>query len=217
MTNLTTAQINQCQKLIDDVLKQLKANELKPLLDRITALETKNTELNNKVKELEKFKAETIEKETNSPAASSTIWSGFTKKTPEVHQILNEIAKDQKDRKASEKKAILFGLTESLKETDDEKKIEDDQALNQVLSELNFDKNKIKKFFRLKNKSNNSAQNSKPRPIIIEFNETSERDNLVIASNKKKITDIFINKDLSESERHLFKKQRDQCKSFQSK
>ena len=58
-------------------------------------------------------------------------------------------------------------------------------------TELNFDKNKIKKFFRLKNKSNNSAQNSKPRPIIIEFNETSERDNLVIASNKKKITDIF--------------------------
>ena len=104
MTNLTTAQINQCQKLIDDVLKQLRANELKPLLDRITALETKNTELNKKVKDLEKFKAETIEKETNSPAASSTIWSGFTKKTPEVHQILNEIAKTKKIGKRVKKK-----------------------------------------------------------------------------------------------------------------
>ena len=51
MTNLMGAQQNQCQRLIDDTLKLFKTSELKPLLDRIIALETKNAELNNKIKE----------------------------------------------------------------------------------------------------------------------------------------------------------------------
>lgn len=221
MTNLTTNQLTQCQRLVEDSFNKFKLSDFKQLIERLEKLENQNKELTDRVAELEKFKADQLEKEKNSPNASALLWSSFTaKKTPDQLELLNVIAKDQQERKSSENKAILFGLKNSNKESDDERKKDEEEAFNEVLNKLNYDKNKIKKFFRLKNRTNQMSANNeteKPRPIIIEFKNSNDRDLLVIASNKKKIPGIFINKDLSESERHVNKKQREQCKNFNEK
>ena len=70
-----------------------------------------------------------------------------------------------------------------------------------------------KGFLRLKTRND---QQNKPSPIVVELKSNEQRNKLVIASNKAKIPNIFINQDLTESERHESKKNRDECKRLNS-
>ena len=91
----------------------------------------------------------------------------------------------------------------------DGKKQDDFNEISMVFEQLNIDKASIKSFLRLKTKND---QQNRSSPIIIELKSSEHRNKLVIASNKTKLPNIFINRDLTQSERHEAKKNRDEMK-----
>lgn len=200
MGDFTSAQLKKIKALIDE--------SIKPLNEKIDKLTAKIVELENETKELKQKQNDSI---SNTPQSSASIWSSFTtkSKTPEQCDFLNIIANEHKERKLNEKRVIVYGIKSSDKNDIEEKKKDDLDELNSVFDKLNIDKTNIKGFLRLKTRND---QKNKPSPIVVELKSNEQRNKLVIASNKAKIPNIFINQDLTESERHESKKNRDECK-----
>jgi len=204
MGDFTPAQLKKIKAMIEEVVK--------PLNEKIEKLTTKVTELESETKVL---KQNQDENQVLTPQASSVIWSSFAtkSKTPEQCDFLNIIANEQKERQANEKRAIIYGIKRSDKADSDERKQDDQDELNSVLEKLNYDKSNVKSFLRLKSKN---EQLNRPSPIIVELKSKEQRDKLVITSNKTKLPNIYINRDLTESERHEAKKLRDETKRLNS-
>lgn len=201
--DFTPAQLLKIKVLIDEATK--------PLSDKINILTTRIADLENE-KNVLKHK---LDNNIITPQSSAAIWSSFAtkSKTPEQCDFLNVLANEQKERQMNEKRAIIYGIKISDKNDVDGKKQDDLNEINSVFEKLNIDKTNIKSFLRLKTKND---QQNKPSPIIIELKSSEQRNKLVISSNKVRLPNIFINRDLTESERHEAKKKRDEIKRLNS-
>ncbi len=79
-------------------------------------------------------------------------------------------------------------------------------AVQGLLEKLSFEKGKVIKCFRLK-----SRIPEKPVPVVVEMADATVRNQIVKVA-RRKFPGIFINPDLTEAQRHLDKKLRDECR-----
>jgi hypothetical protein len=171
------------------------------LLATIEKLKEDNIKLANRVNESENNKS--------SQTISSESWASKVKKSPDQINIINIIANETKEREKRENNLVIFGLKDS-KEVDKIEAIEEDKKpINSIMQKLNV-KVTIKNVIKLKSNKGFNA------PFVVILNDKSERNSVLKnAKELKKDKDyekIFINPDLTESERYKSKLLRDDCK-----
>ena len=142
----------------------------------------------------------------------STSYSSIVKgkKNNELENvILAKVAKQIKDKESKQKNITIIGIKEADNTLSSEEKTnEDKQNLGKILSKMQIDETKMKKFFRLR-KTNSSNQ---PGLIIVEFHDledqTSAIKNSRLLKNDEEFKNIYINRDLTPAELELDKKLR---------
>jgi len=228
MTKLTPQQMDKVNELINAALK--------PILVRLTNLESakiglesanKSLDAENKRLQSEIVKlSTTIETNTEAgisnekisqarPLFTSLFQTEFNDEKQTNKPVLNNdeinlinaISIDNNQKLVKEKNLLVFGL--------DKHETKDDKALIEDLFKvMNTDSSKIKKIFRFK-----SQENKKPIVRIEFFNKA---DKFSILKNAKKLNEskykgVFINQDLTESQRALFKIRKQQRDNYNSK
>jgi hypothetical protein len=168
--------------------------------ETITLLVAKNTELEARVNALETNAPNVAHSILGDEKAWNVVAGKNIKKTQMQVDIINTAAKETQERHRREKNVVIFGLKISTKVTTEERKIDDETELNNVLDAIGFEKAKAIKTYRLK-----SRDPTRPAPLVVELNTTSDRNILLKAAmtNRSNIKDIYINPDLTEAERNL--------------
>ena len=169
--------------------------------------------LEKKVEDLEKKILEIIEKSNSQPASSQSqasidFWSKLPKQA--AFEITQAVRQETALLDKKEKNVIVFGVPESVSE-DESRKIQDDKrSIENVLTAINV-KTQIGefKFRRIRNKSQN--QNN-VGPIIIEFENSTQKLRVLKASKQLNRTgehkNIYINPDRTTAEIEIEKKLR---------
>lgn len=173
------------------------------LVLRVKALESEMKAKDEKITRLEKRLAD-------AEKSKSMNWSNVVagaNKSPSVtaqndtHKVINAVVANMNERKARENNLVIFGASVSTEasETDHDKR--DFELINQVLSAVGIESNKMVKKHRLKSKPNNS----KPPPIIVQLSSAEARQ--LALRNARQLRDIdkfkgvFIGPDLTLAER----------------
>ena len=172
--------------------------------------------LNEKVENLEKENLDmknqiNILKNNNSNASTDNkldFAAALTgrKKTQEQLNLLAAVTNESKDQQIKEKNVIIFGVKSSTSTTPEEKKSDDKNELDKIMTAMEFDTLKIKNFYRLK-----SRNSSNIAPLIVTFDNVNIRNEaLKCGKNLNNSTEykkkIYVNPDLTESQRVNFKR-----------
>jgi hypothetical protein len=167
--------------------------------------EAKIDELNKRILALEDL----VKNSPKSPTSSTTneawnlVVSKNKAKSQEQIDIINTVTKENKDRERRDKNVIIFGIKESTKTDVTEKKADDLVEIQKLTNDVYIDKDNIVRLFRIKSKSGVS-------PIIVEFKDSGIRNEFIKRSHRK-FKDIYVNPDLTESQRNLDKQLREKC------
>lgn len=196
-------EMTQKQTALDKKFTEQIENE--KLQERIKKLEDENSSLKQKVNDLEKKVSENGPINQSSGTDSwANVVSNSAKKTDNQINLLLATAKETKEQNEKEKNLVIFGIKLSNKTEINDKKADDLTELNKLLDEINFNKNKVKRSYRLKSK------NEKPGAIIVELNNVIERNEALKAAkslkNSNEYKSVYINPDLTESQRAQFKR-----------
>ena len=127
-------------------------------------------------------------------------------KSQEQIDIINTVTKENKDREKRDKNVIIFGIRESTKNDITEKKADDLVEIQKLTNDVYIDKDNIVRLFRIKSKSGVS-------PIIVEFKDSGIRNEFIKRTHRK-FQDIYVNPDLTESQRNLDKQLREKCRKL---
>nr|XP_047129682.1 uncharacterized protein LOC124809582 [Hydra vulgaris] len=120
--------------------------------------------------------------------------------------MLNCVANENKDRMKRDKNLIVFGIPASTKKEPNEKQVDDENKIKELLTNVKINSDNIIKCFRLRSKDPN-----KPPPIIVETTDTVARNNIVKAAWRK-FEGIYVNPDLTEAQRRQDRQLRDELK-----
>ena len=120
--------------------------------------------------------------------------------------MLNCVVLENKERDKREKNIVIFGIQASSKTEPNEIQTEDTDTITALLERVNISKDKIVRCFRLKSKDT-----SKPQPIIVEMINNKSRNEAVRLS-RRQFENIYVNPDLTESQRNLDKQLREECR-----
>jgi hypothetical protein len=177
---------------------------------KLSVLETENNELKQRINQL--VTNTNTQTETNQSTNPSANWSSIVqgkKKNQEQLNLLLAASNETKEQKIKENNVIVFGIDESTKTTADEKKSDDKENLEKILTAMNFNKEKVKNIYRLKSIK-------KPAPLIVSFENTNIRNEALKLgknlSNSIYKNKIYVNPDLTESQRSNFKRLLDEKK-----
>ena len=171
------------------------------LRNLIEKLRSDNDRLNERVNELENSKIP--------PSIQNDTWASKLKKTPHQMEIINIMANETKERDKRENNLVIFGLKESALSDKSQAIAEDKQNIELIIQKLNVKVN-IKNVIKLK--SNNGYK----APYVVILNDKSERNSVLKKAKElkkdKTYENVFINPDLTESERYKSKLLREECK-----
>ena len=107
---------------------------------------------------------------------------------------------------------VITGLAESTKTNADEIQLEDRKSIDDICSEIEIDRSKILKFYRIKTKSR--SENQQPAPLIIETSDNEAKYDILKKSIKFRTTtldkfkNVYLNKELTAAEREFHAKLR---------
>ena len=198
MTKLTTVQLAETNKLIQDAINNFILNHHNPALEQIKTLET----------EVSALKQELNQKSKESQVCDN-IWTnivtGNTRKNEEQNNLLFATTKEKSDQEKRESNIIVFGIPVS-KENDD---VETKEKINSIINKGKTNNISINKIIRLKKKGNT---NNKPAPVLLCLNNKKERNIILremrhLAINKDPIvSNIFFNEDMTEPQRLIHKR-----------
>jgi len=175
------------------------------LNERIAMLEDDKTTLQNEVNQIKENNQQNL---TNNSSTWSEVVCGKKKKSNEQLNTLAAISSETKNQQNKEKNVIMFGIKASTKELSNDKKNDDKVELNKILTAINFNKENVKSFYRIKSAN-------QPYPLIVTFENVVIRNQVLkkakeIAENDsyngKEGTKIYINPDLTEVQRTTFKR-----------
>ncbi len=167
--------------------------------------DAKIDQLNLKIMALEKI----VNSLPKSVISSSTCeaWNLVVSKNKAKSQqqidIINTVTKENKDRERRDKNVIIFGIKESTKTDITEKKADDLEEVQKLADNVHIVKDNIVRLFRIKSKSGLS-------PIIVELKDSGIRNEFIKRTHRK-FKDIYVNPDLTESQRNLDKQLREEC------
>jgi hypothetical protein len=194
----TTDRINDLTNKYEALLLQIEGLK-KIVSDQAGTITT----LKNKIEMFESTPAQTT-------AATLGEWNIIAGKpaikTTVQLDMLNCMATEQKQRDKRQKNLVIFGLPSSAKTDATEKQADDVNAVQGLLEKLSIEKGKLVRCFRLK-----SRIPEKPAPVVVEMADATVRNQIVKVA-RRKFPGIFINPDLTEAQRHLDKKLRDECR-----
>ena len=213
MTNLTQGQVNQVNKIVETAVAALKKdiatliNQLKEKSDRLDKVEAENKELREKVDGL---------KTGGDSSAMFNKWVSVVERGPQTkpedqHTVLNAVTKEQSEQRKREKNLIIFGVKTS--KTDQSEVAQENESIaTGILTATGNSTVKPAYIRRLTAKEEGDAS-----PIVFEFKNALDR-NAVLKSartlrNKQAYDHIYINPDLTESERimdHQLRKKRNE-------
>jgi hypothetical protein len=175
------------------------------LNERITILENDKTTLQNEVNEI---KTKSQHNSKNNTSSWSDLVSNKKNKSNEQLNVLAAVSTEAKDQKNREKNVIIFGVKASSKVLSNDKKNDDKNEIDKILTAINCDKGSVKNFYRIKSIR-------QPAPLIITVDNPLIR-NQVLKNAKTLATNdsyngnhgpkVFINPDLTEVQRTAFKK-----------
>jgi hypothetical protein len=193
--------MNDLQKFIDDYFK--------PLANRFKVLEDENKALKNRVDELEK------KNNTNGTSTKFTFSSLFDneKKDECSKAMISMVKKDLKIQETKENNIIIGGVP---KPTIIENKIDlikDNELIASIFNHLTINPNTIK--FDSQRIRKDDVINDKNNPILIKFKDLKDKLSVLKNANKLKSFNgpkIFINHDLTDSDRDFEKALRDERK-----
>lgn len=112
---------------------------------KLSVLETENKELKQRINQL--VTNTNTQTETNQSINPSANWSSIVqgkKKNQEQLNLFLAASNETKEQKIKENNVIVFGIDESTKTTADEKKSDDKENLEKILTAMNFNKEKVK-------------------------------------------------------------------------
>ena len=207
----TSKQLHEwCSKISQLVLR---------LSDRITQLESKESEKKNEISKL-RSDFEASKKIVNSPSISNdwvqVIKHGTKAKKPaDQMAVANATISEMNERERRRKNIIIHGVPESKKEILTDKRAEDESNIKKILNTIG--KSEIAPVYsrRLKSKDTN-----KPGPILVEFEDAAIRNPILLAAKKLREVEeyktVYISPDLTETERALdyeLRRQRNEANS----
>jgi len=192
------ADISELNNKYETLLKQVEALS-KTVVEQTSTI----IALTNRIQQLEE-----------NPAASSPTtdaWSVVVgkklNKTPAQLDMLNCVANENKDRMKRDKNLIVFGIPSSTKSEPNEKQLDDEKKIKELLTKVKINSENVVKCFRLRSKDPN-----KPPPIIVETTDTVTRNNIIKAA-RRKFEGIYVNPDLTEAQRRQDRQLRDELKN----
>ena len=168
--------------------------------------EAKIEQLNLRILALEQI-VNSIPKSVTSSTTSEAwnlVVSKHKVKSQEQIDIINTVTKENKEREKRDKNVIIFGIKESTKNDITDKKADDLIEIQKLTESVSIDKSVILRLFRIKSKSGIS-------PIIVELKDSVVRNEFIKKSHRK-FKDIYVNPDLTESQRNLDKQLREKCR-----
>ena len=170
---------------------------------RVDLLVKENQELKERIRKLE-----TPTKQL--PTFASIVANEKNSETENV--LLVKVTREIKTKERKENNIILTGLPQAQINTEskaiDENK--EKEVLAQIFAHLEIDLKTVKRHWRLKTKENN--MNDIVNPMIVEFTDFESKNKATKNSYKLKTykDKVYINNDLTESERSIEKKLRDE-------
>jgi hypothetical protein len=204
MSHFGEFQLTELKTLIDDAL----AKAMLPLHEKIKSLELENVSLKDQLK---------IYKSRTSNENKELFSNFFKKKTENEPRIklndneinlLNAVNNETKIQEKKEKNVIVFGLKESKKNRAIDKNNDDLEQVKKIIKTLNLNENIIKKVNRFPKKDGSTN----PGLLQIEFGCKETALDVLKASKMLKscenndFINVFINPDLTLSQRVLMKK-----------
>ena len=180
---------------IDDWLLKLY-NEIKSLNARVTALESENKSL------IEKLNAPT------QPKTMSQLFKN-NKSNDELHvSIVKKIETHLQQKSKIENNIVITGLPDNKNDTEDSEKV------NNILSILEIDPNKIVRKRRIRRRapvpgSSNVKKLPELEMIVVEFNDQTTQQKAIANSaklkNKENMKKVYINPDLTASQLRILR------------
>ncbi|CAF0916009.1 unnamed protein product [Brachionus calyciflorus] len=124
-------------------------------------------------------------------------------------EVLNSVVCEQKERERRKKYIIVFGVPMSSKTTQEGQVADDKGFIERAFKAIKIDVKKIKNIRRFKPNPNLN----RPPPILIQLNGDSDRPFILRAAKElrkfSEYSGIYINPDLTEAERILDRKRRE--------
>jgi hypothetical protein len=186
---------------------------IEALSDRLEKLEKLLTDKDIAISRLEE-RVKILE-ETGTTIVNDKTWSTVVNRNKHKTQVqmnmLNTVAIESKERDKRERNVIIFGIKESSKTTTEEKKIDDSLEIQQLLSQVSIPNEKVIRCYRIR-----SRDTQKPGPLIVEMEDKKTRNEFLKMSHRK-FQNVYVNPDLTEAQRDLDKKLRDEMKQKNAK
>ncbi len=127
-------------------------------------------------------------------------------KTQSQIDIINTVTNENMEINKREKNVIIFGLEESNKTDVAVKKKDDLVSVGNLMEQVLMEEGDIVRLFRLKSKKGISA-------LVVEISNQENRNEFIKRSNRK-FNKVYVNPDLTESQRNLDKQLREKCKEL---
>ena len=124
-------------------------------------------------------------------------------------QLVNKAVDESRERNKREGNVVIFGLPESTKRDELEKQNDEQNQIGTLFAAIKADTRNIVKYFRLK-----ASTRGGPAPIVVTVGSVVNRNILLklAYSNRASIQNVYINPDLTQTERIYAKELRQQCK-----
>lgn len=191
-------------KLFEDEVTKLNAAHKKAIEEEIAALRAGNSEALEEA--LDKLKREA----NNAPGAvpwGRALYSTVTKQPEAVSFVVNAAKIEMRETEKKARNLIIFGVAKSTKMDPEEKKKDDLETVKTILADTGADVTP-KDIYRFE--SNKNTASAKPPPILVECHSEQDKWKVVrMAKNlrsKANRDGVFINRDLTQSEREYCKK-----------
>lgn len=176
-------------------------NVIASLLSRIAILENKNTELEQRCKNLEQANAQVTQCQNEHGTAAE--------------ENLAFMLSECEDRKQRENNLIFSGVEEDIEGTVQERRSADEERVKKVLEHLKFDDINLVSVSRI-----GKIKAGKPRLLRAQMRNTALKKRVLAVSKNLRLSDahrqVYINPDYTRHEQELQKKLRENLKKFRA-
>ena len=188
------------------------------LVRRVELLEKENERKNANILQFEN-EVDSLKKSKSNVALNGSSWADVlartAKKTSEQISLINTMQVENNERARREKNVIILGLPVSAANDLVQRIDEEKEMVEKMFSSIGMVSVIVKRVIRLRQKEQNGTQ--RVAPVVVEL-ENKETRNLVLKASKdlarvNEFKTIYVNADLTESERVLAKQLRDECKN----
>ena len=135
-------------------------------------------------------------------------------------ELLNTVTVEQRERDRKKQNILIYGLSESTDTDPEKRKKADKESVTEVFKSISVDTNIFESYpIRFKRNANASGNNSRPAPVLVRLKNGFDRK-VVLAAAKKLQSNarykniVYINPDLTESERLLAYQQRNELRKL---